>query len=259
MATRLALRRDDPSGWPIAYGAPMLVVYGMHRSGTSVVAGMIAEQGVFAGDVSSSGLMNPDGTRELPALTALHNQLLARVGARWWRPPAAPPRASSTERSQLDEVIAPLLAREPALVKDPRMLIVGDLWDRVDLQPIGVIRDPVAVARSLQARRRARGGEMPIHRGLRLWAAYNLELLRRWEKSPFPLLDFDRPNGLETGLNAALAVYSIPTGRPYRFFRPDQPASSSPPRADQESPKVPAEIAELSATLKAVADRGVRQ
>ena len=58
----------------------LVAILGMHRSGTSAVAGMLAEQGVEFGPVRMRNRFNRRGNRELPALNRLHEEL-REVGA----------------------------------------------------------------------------------------------------------------------------------------------------------------------------------
>lgn len=196
----------------------MIAVLGMHRSGTSVVTGMLADQGVFLGEASSDGLMNPRGTMELRSLNRLHERILRRAGARWWRPPVESIAVGEADRAELDEILDPLRAREPAAIKDPRMLLLPELWRGVRVERIGVIRNPIDVADSLDERRRARGGEFPRRRGVKLWCEYNRRLLTLLELESFPVVDFDRRHDLAEQVTAALAGHGVGGDGRYEFF-----------------------------------------
>src|SRR5690606_3418761 len=57
------------------------------------------------------------------------------------------------------------------------------------LQPVGIFRDPQAVADSLHRR-----DAIPPDLALKLWETYNQRLLDAWQAAPFPLIDFDLPD-----------------------------------------------------------------
>ena len=69
-------------------GKGVVAVLGMHRSGTSAVAGMLADHGVELGPVSEQNRFNPRGNREIRELNRLHDRVLERSGGSWWEPPA---------------------------------------------------------------------------------------------------------------------------------------------------------------------------
>src|SRR5262245_32537284 len=104
----------------------LVAVLGMHRSGTSATIGTIEQFGIEVGPVSEANRFNARGNRELHALTRFHDRILERNGGAWWRPPAV---VSTTpdDRRERDSILASIPG-EPAAVKDPRMLLVLDLW-----------------------------------------------------------------------------------------------------------------------------------
>src|SRR5918992_1057883 len=58
----------------------IVAVLGMHRSGTSAIAGMLADHGVELGPVSEQNRFNPRGNREIRELNRLHDRILERSG-----------------------------------------------------------------------------------------------------------------------------------------------------------------------------------
>src|SRR3982750_2259725 len=60
-----------------------VAVLGMHRSGPSAVAGMLADHGVEFGPVSQRNRFNPRGNREIQELNRLHDRVLERSGGSW--------------------------------------------------------------------------------------------------------------------------------------------------------------------------------
>lgn len=170
----------------------MVSVLGMHRSGTSVLAGSLEEAGVFLGPVATSSHNNPRGNREHPDILALHEALLASSGGAWDAPPERV-RWRARHRAERDRIIA-FFADVPCWgFKDPRNLLVIDGWREAipQLEFIGIVRHPLAVAFSL----RERNG-FSLERGLELWQLYNRRLLRLHDEKPFPIVSFDLPADL---------------------------------------------------------------
>jgi hypothetical protein len=200
----------------------LVAVLGMHRSGTSATAGMLQEHGLELGSVSEQARFNARGNREIRALNQLHNSILARNGGSWW----SPPRQTRLRRGDFrrrDQIVAEIPGRTIG-VKDPRMLILLDLWSNLDPKPIGVIRNPVAVRKSLERRARERGDRHPQLSGAaweELWVTYNRALFEEWKREPFPVIDFDRHRDLEAQVRAALAFHGIEAQADSRFFDRD--------------------------------------
>lgn len=144
----------------------LLLIVGMHRSGTSAVAGAVATLGLPFGDDLLPGQAedNPKGFFEHAELVAAHDALLAGAGRTWDDPSlwiAARPELPGA--SVFAETLASLLQRETAdgrswCAKDPRLCRLLPLWSPVletsddELAVLLVHRDPAAVARSLQRR-----------------------------------------------------------------------------------------------------------
>jgi hypothetical protein len=200
----------------------LITILGMHRSGTSAVAGMLADHGVELGPVRMRNRFNRRGNRELPELNRLHESLLERSGGSWWDPPESV-RVEPDDLRRRDEILATVQG-ETVGVKDPRMLVCPDLWSDLDLNRIGVIRNPVSVRRSLARRaaeRRHRHPQLTNRQWEELWALYNRELLAEHRHSPFPVLDFDRHDDLDRQVALALSFWNLETDGDSAFFEPD--------------------------------------
>src|SRR6056297_1474722 len=157
----------------------LLVIVGMHRSGTSLLARACHEAGIFGGgpeEMLESQDDNPLGFYERRDLVAANEALLTATGTRWYGPPECALTSVSDDLSPLCEAVYSRLrmARRDrdAFIKDPRLCLTWPVWrslDAVDRQiVIYVYRDPLAVARSLQARH-----GFPLAFGLLLWEHYN--------------------------------------------------------------------------------------
>ena len=150
---------------PDARVSRALLVLGMHRSGTSAVAGALQLAGVNLGtDLMAPGLDNPKGFFEHAGVVAIHERLLHALGRDWndarplpdgWldTPPAAAAAVQLEELLRAEFTGCPLWA-----VKDPRMCRLLPLWwpvlARMGVQPAAlfVLRHPDEVAASLSAR-----------------------------------------------------------------------------------------------------------
>ncbi len=182
-----------------------LVVLGMHRGGTSSVAGLLARLGAWAGpnETLLRGPDNPRGHYESAALHLACVRRLAAAGGDWRHPPQeAPPAAIDAFRREAGAVIASLDVRRPWLVKEPRLCLLARELLPLLTRPVfvHVVRDPRAVAVSLAARDGLAPGE-----ALQLWEAYTraaFEASRGW---PRVLVDYDAL--LATPLQAAQALW----------------------------------------------------
>ena len=168
----------------------IVMVIGMHRSGTSCVAGALQEAGLYAGEVSTQDPHNPRGNREHLAIRALNDDVLSASGGAWNQPPRRVVWTGEHERKR-DELIVRFAGRSAHwMFKDPRSLLVMPFWRATanDIVPVGCFRDPFRVARSLNARRSM---SLSLEHGLALWLAYNRFLLALHRAESFPVLCFD--------------------------------------------------------------------
>src|SRR3569623_1945562 len=126
------------------------VILGMHRSGTSCSAGMLAAGGAASAGAAVRNWDNARGHHEMLDVVRLNEAVLAHSGGHWLSPPreVAWTDAHAAER---DRILRSAGDGLPALVKDPRMLLVLPFWraSAVPFREIAVVRHPLAVARSL--------------------------------------------------------------------------------------------------------------
>ena len=166
-----------------------VVVLGMHRSGTSCLAGMLDAGGLAS---SGSAIRNWDNARghfEMLDAVRLNDAVLAHSGGHWLAPPGAI-RWTAEHAAARDRLLAMHFDKRPALIKDPRTLLVLPFWraSPVPFHSIGIVRHPLAVARSLESWR-----STPIADGVRLWIAHNVALLADRAAHDYALVDFDAP------------------------------------------------------------------
>jgi hypothetical protein len=185
-ATRLS---TSPSVAAPQVPAKIVIVLGMHRSGTSCLTGSLQLAGLDLGEYSEWNPHNLKGNRENAEVMALNESILVANGGKWDVPPKK--ILWQAEHSQEARRILAKYAGSPAWgFKDPRTLLTLEGWLALGIEPdyIGIFRHPMAVASSLVQRS---SDAMDMKRALALWYAYNKRLLHRYREKPFPLLCFD--------------------------------------------------------------------
>lgn len=161
-----------------------LIVLGMHRSGTSSVAGAL----VLAGATAPKHLMpaaddNPKGFWESSAVADFNDRLLAHEGSNWhdWRAVRGHSiMADADLHAEAAALIGEEFADAPAIVvKDPRICRLFPFWRHVlagaeyDLLVVSPFRAPSEVAASLVSR-----NAMGRSQALRLWMRHVLDAER---------------------------------------------------------------------------------
>lgn len=177
----------------LAKKSNVLLVLGMHRSGTSCLTGLLQQAGLVLGDVIEEAPYNKKGNREHPSIMQLNEAVLAANNAAWDSPPPydAELHWNSGLKDQRDDLIRSLGGHRLWGCKDPRMLLLLPFWleglQHYHVHFIGTFRHPLSVALSLQARQ----PDMSLEHGVKLWQHYNNVLMHIHEKYSFPLVDFD--------------------------------------------------------------------
>lgn len=193
--------------------APVAII-GMHRSGTSCLAGCLEDLGLSLGEVNTSAPYNLKGNRENTRLWPLHDGILARVGAAWDEPPGEPVVWTREERAELRARLADYdgLPR-PWGFKDPRATLLLDGWleEIPDLRLAASFRHPDAVAASLHAR----NGFEP-RQSHAIWLGYNAAVLRWRDVIPFALVDYDDED-YEVKVRAAARDLGLRSDAPMPF------------------------------------------
>lgn len=166
-----------------------LIVLGMHRSGTSVLARALNLMGAYFGPEGIStgaNAENPKGFWERRDVRALNDAVLQGVGCDWNRvlrfdPRTLPPELLADFDKRAARLVLEMDAHRPWLIKEPRLCLLLSLWRKWLEAPvcIHVFRHPAEVASSL----RVRNG-MPMEAGLLLWERYVREALAGAEGLP---------------------------------------------------------------------------
>jgi hypothetical protein len=152
----------------------------MHRSGTSLVAGMLGDLGIDMGrpaEMITAEMFNlpaddqPGGYHENVRFVRLDDAILERMGGTSYRVPELPPEWSALpalvdERHRAVALVNELQARAPWGFKDPRAMLLLELWLDVvaDLGVVLCVRNPLEVAQSVAAR-----GDIGVNDALRWW------------------------------------------------------------------------------------------
>ena len=167
-----------------------VIILGMHRSGTSMVAGALASAGVYAGETDellADQEDNPHGFWERRDLVACNDQILSSSAGSWYQPPAQL-EAGGLEEAEIQSVLAQLPSERSWLLKDPRLTITWPLWEKAlaDAVIVYVYRNPFAVAASLQRR-----NDFPLSFGFALWEYYNQSAITALQGSDVVCLSYE--------------------------------------------------------------------
>ncbi len=165
-----------------------IIVLGMHRSGTSCLAGSLEQAGLCLGNVNRKAPHNPKGNQENRDIMDLNDAVLSASGAAWDSPPDTSPIWSKSHRDQRDQILASYPQDQIIGFKDPRTIFTLEGWLEALPQTrlVATFRHPFAVAQSLSTR-----NGFPIKRGLDLWLSYNRRLLAISESREVPVINFD--------------------------------------------------------------------
>jgi glycosyltransferase involved in cell wall biosynthesis len=202
----------------------MLLVLGVHRSGTSTIARSLE----CIGAVPSARLHepmagNPKGFFEDLDVQRFNQYTLLPALSLRWHDLAQPDwtRLSDHRRAELVGVASEIIARNfpndaaVCVLKDPRLCVLLPFWQQVlhrsgfDMKAVCAVRDPLSVARSLQAR-----DGIPIRHGAALYAAQWAYAHASSKHLPRTFMSYDAlladPRGELTRVAAGLALTCPP-------------------------------------------------
>ena len=170
----------------------VIIILGMHRSGTSCLTGSLQQGGLELGEHSTWNLHNTKGNRENNYIMQLHEDILASNNCSWHYPK----KKIAWLPEQLEQASSILKANAQQATwgfKDPRTLFTLNGWLSlgINAQYVGVFRDPTAVAASLLKRGSGTGAIQEMSHALELWYQYNSQMLTAYKKQAFPILSFD--------------------------------------------------------------------
>lgn len=168
---------------PTAATRGMIVVLGMHRSGTSAVAGTLAQLGVeFSEHLIEPGPDNPKGYFEHADIWQQDHDILAALGSEWDDPLPLPadwqqaPVLAPAAKQMAEVLHRDFAASSLAGIKDPRMCRLMPAWREWLLDAgmvplvVLVLRHPAEVCASLAKRDR-----LPAEQAAWVWLRHMLE------------------------------------------------------------------------------------
>jgi len=161
-----------------------IIILGMHRGGTSLLAHLVQLWGAYADEESliPGDAFNPQGYWEPAPLVALNDELLAEFKSQWSVPPgedsgqalAAMARRGNFRTRALDLLATARAGQRPWFWKDPRLSILLPFWKELwgDVLYLVPVREPGDIADSLLNR----DGMSPTA-SLLLWQKYMSAIL----------------------------------------------------------------------------------
>lgn len=177
----------------------LLVVLGMHRSGTSALTGVLSRCGFSAGkQLIPANEFNANGYYEDVRLNICLDGLLKGMGRSWYDERALPAAwlgsdAAARATIELAEVMrAEFDFSQPVVLKDPRLCrllpVLQSVWQSGGLSPKYVfsLRSPLAVISSL-----ARRDALPAQRAALLYVAHLLEAELETRHAPRVFVEYD--------------------------------------------------------------------
>ena len=186
--------------------APLTLVVGMHRSGTSLLGSLLPACGIaMPGPLLDGDAHNPEGYFERADVTALQEELLIDL-ERWWPSPRGmqplPTGWLNSDRGQraLKDLKALLQSEAaaqtgPWAIKDPRSSLLLPLWKQaclslgIPVQLLLAVRDPAEVVVSLVERDQAVTG-MDGWRAQRLWWHHYAQVLHDGADLPLQVVSY---------------------------------------------------------------------
>ena len=231
----------------------LLLVLGMHRSGTSALCGALAKSGAVPGvHLMPPTADNPEGYWECAPVVGMNDELLKRLGARWDSVVALPadwtslPSVEALRADAADIIAAEFGETRFAVLKDPRLCRLLPFWRDVlgeagfTLSAALLVRRPMEVAASL-----ARRDQFAPEKSLALWFDHLVDAERNSRGLPRATLAYD---ALLADAAAALARVCDDAAFPLKssgaqrkaaldLVRPDlkRQHQESPKRADREN------------------------
>ncbi len=167
----------------------LVVVLGMHRSGTSLLTKAIIELGYYSGDtmIAAKG-DNKKGFFENEKIVQLNDKILSELLLNWKQVDITYINRAKTFLPLLKEkyfteavnIISGLFSNsKKCVLKDPRISILIPFWEEVfkelsiDYKYILSVRNPLEVSKSLVAR-----GDVDFEDGVLLWLYYNTLIIK---------------------------------------------------------------------------------
>jgi hypothetical protein len=150
----------------------IILVLGMHRSGTSLVSQLVAKWGAYMGDeLMPANEFNEDGYWEFIPLVNLNDKMLAYTGNNWYSPPYTVdvPLLMNVFGDKARALVEKMdQSKTTWCWKDPRMILLLPFWREIlsdrEITFIVSFRNPLSVAASIKCR-----NNIPNALALSLW------------------------------------------------------------------------------------------
>lgn len=164
----------------------LFLILGMHRSATSLTAGILSSYGIYIGqeeDLWEADINNQAGYFENKYVVLLNDKILYEHCLNWATIPKKINTIKNTKyTNEIDDIIKNILEKssnnQDILIKDPRMCLLEPIW-KLEFIKFGlteniivVFRHPFEVAKSLQIR-----DNINFVYALKLWFYYNFSIL----------------------------------------------------------------------------------
>jgi hypothetical protein len=156
-----------------------LIIAGMHRSGTSMIARFLHESGINLGDnLLPPNSSNIYGHYEDIDILEFHRKILRReFGHQMWVPRVLRPNElHEDDRQEAREIACRRIKNQFWGWKEPRTSLFLDLWGNIcpNASYLFIVRDPISVVDSLLRRENRSSADFgAIKKFLQNWTLYN--------------------------------------------------------------------------------------
>ncbi|MBY7896584.1 sulfotransferase family protein [Vibrio fluvialis] len=171
-----------------------VVILGMHRSGTSVVAKAVSLSGVEFGDnLLEAKADNEKGFWEDAYIVDCNDKVLHQSQHEWYTVGEINPVLKDEKANILQYIEKKFKGFDVWGVKDPRLCRLLPEWNNIldsvasDIKYCVAIRNPLNVIRSLESR-----NEFTAQHAELLWYQYNINILQSLINKEFSVIDFDQ-------------------------------------------------------------------
>ena len=157
-------------------------IIGMHRSGTSVLAGALSTLGYSTGTGKLIGAsdFNPKGYFEMESLVIQNQDWLTEQEVLWGPGIGDFNESFAYLNSNGTETLRSIEVPQPWMMKDPRLCLTLPAWDSYFEKPppaVFTYRHPLTVALSLCQR-----SKTELFYGLRSWVYHNMHAIKNFPK-----------------------------------------------------------------------------
>lgn len=200
LVTKLRSEHPPFSRLPAASDSKLIVVLGMHRSGTSVITRGLKALGVDLGNslMAPAPGNNEKGFFEDTDIVGLNDRVLDQAGRSWSSVEPIDPEILEGPtfyalRTEALSLLASKLQSSPLLaVKDPRLCVLMPFWtcvfEDLHIAPhfVVALRNPLAAAQSLRTR-----DELLLEHSVALWGLHMMGAVRATVSHSRVFVNFD--------------------------------------------------------------------